>query len=313
MGAVADQTRVGDATVSRVVEWLGPIRTVAELFPGTPARVWREHQGELAPHFWDPATGAYRAAIQTWVIEVDGLTVLVDTGVGNDRDRPQIPVFSQLSTGYLDALAAAGVTPADVDVVVNTHIHYDHVGWNTRRAGQGWIPAFPNARYLAPQADYDYFHPENAASMRAPRTEDERRRFTGIRLVFEDSIAPVHEAGQLTTWAGEYEISPTLRLAPAPGHTPGSSVLWLRSGAGAVFVGDLTHSPVQLYRPGDACSFDLDAAAATRSRRAVLREAAARGATVFPAHYPGHGAAVVTADGDGDGFAVRDWAPLPEI
>jgi glyoxylase-like metal-dependent hydrolase (beta-lactamase superfamily II) len=308
-----DQTRIGDATLTRVLEWLGPLRTVSELFPDTPATAWRERQSELAPAFWDPASGAYRCAIQTWVLDADGLTALVDTGVGNDRDRPQIPVFSHLNTPFLDTLARAGVTPEDVDVVINTHIHYDHVGWNTRLADGAWVPTFPNARYLVPGADYRYFHPDNAAVMRAPRTEDERRRFAGIRLVFEDSIAPIERSGQLELWDGEYRISPSLRLAAAPGHTPGSSVLWLqaRDGAGAVFVGDLTHSPMQIYRPGDSCSFDLDATAAARSRRAVLAEAARLGATVFPAHYPGRGGAVLSASGAG--ISIQGWAPLEEI
>jgi glyoxylase-like metal-dependent hydrolase (beta-lactamase superfamily II) len=306
------ELKIGDYTVRRVLEWAGPIRTVEEILPGTPAPVWDDNAAWLAPSFFSPDTRAYRAAIQTWVIEGRGQTIIVDTGVGNDRDRPQIPPFAHLRTDFLERLEAAGVDRQAVTTVVNTHIHYDHVGWNTMLAGGSWMPTFPNARYLVPEPDREYFRPENADKMRAPRTEDERRRFEGIRLVYADSIAPVDAAGQLETWSGEREITPEVRLEAAPGHTPGSSVVWLEAGSGAVFVGDLTHSPVQILRPQDGCSFDLDDAAARTSRRRILTRAASQGATIFPAHYAGPGALTV-APGAGDGFEVLEWAELPAV
>ncbi|MGH3499301.1 MAG: MBL fold metallo-hydrolase, partial [Nocardioidaceae bacterium] len=279
-----DTFTLGDTDVIRVIEWLGPITSVSNLFPSTPGHVWDDHAGWLDPHFYDKASGAYRAAIQTWVVRTRGMTVLVDTGVGNDRDRPQIPLFDHLNTDFPSRLAAAGITPHDVDVVVNTHIHYDHVGWNTHRVGEKaatdsgssrdrWEPTFPNATYLVPRADYDYFHPDNAAKMRPAHTEDERRRFDGIRLVFSDSIAPIEAAAQLNTWSGERRLGDNLVLHEAPGHTPGSSVLWLEDGPGAVFVGDLLHTPIQILRPDDDCSFDLDPDQARLSRRRILAQA----------------------------------------
>ena len=301
--------RIGSVEIDRVVEWVGPIKPVDDLFPDTPAEAWTD---ELAPEHWTPSTRAYRAAIQTWVLRSAGSTILIDTGVGNDRNRPQIPVFDHLSTDFLRRLADIGVMPADVDLVVNTHIHYDHVGWNTTLRGQTWEPTFPNATYLVPQADYEYFRPENAARMRPARTPDERARFEGIRLVFEDSIAPVATAGQLHAWSDEYRVDAELRIEPAPGHTPGSSVVWLESGAGAVFVGDLLHTPVQLGRPDDCCSFDLNSGEAGASRQAVLAAAARVGAPVFPAHFAGRGAATISP-ADDDGFTVTEWQDFVAI
>jgi len=208
--------RIGDVEVHRVLEWVGPIKTVDELFPDTPADTWTD----VSAQHWTPHTRAYRAAIQTWVLRSAGRTVLIDTGVGNDRDRPQAPSLDHLRTAFLQRLGDAGVQPADVDLVINTHIHYDHVGWNTRLNGGRWTPTFPNATYLVPQADYDHFHPGNAGQMRPPRTEDEKARFDGARLVFADSITPIDEAGQMHTWDGEHRVDRHLRLAPAPGHTP---------------------------------------------------------------------------------------------
>ncbi len=303
----------GSVRVSRAVEWVGPILAVDALFPSTPREVWENGRTEFDPVFWDASTNAFRAAIQTWVVRSGGLTVLVDTGVGDGRDRPQVPLFSDLHTGFDRRLREGGVALEEVDVVVNTHIHYDHVGWNTRWDGDAWVPTFPNARYVVPRADFEYFDPEHADRMRAPETDDERRRFEGIALVFEDSVRPIADAGQIELWSDKLDLTPGLRLAAAPGHTPGSSVLWLDGdeNPGAVFVGDLLHSPMQVARPDDPCAFDLDRETATRSRRAVLAQAAERGSSVFPAHYPGHGG--VSIRKDRQLFAINQWLDLPSV
>jgi glyoxylase-like metal-dependent hydrolase (beta-lactamase superfamily II) len=306
-----DSTCIGNAVVTRVVEWHGELATAEQLFPETPAAAWREHVDQLAPAFWNPDSDRCRLAIQTWVVEVDGLTVLVDTGVGNDRNRPQSPVFHRLKTPFLEALVGAGVEPGDVDVVVNTHIHLDHVGWNTMLRYGAWQPTFPNARYVVPAADYWYFHPDNASNVQAPRTDDEQARLAGMRLVFEDSISPVDDAGQVVTWSDDYQLSRSLRLRAAPGHTPGSSVLWLDGPPNAVFVGDITHTPLQIRRPDDPCAFDIDFASAALSRRRVLAEAASSNAVVIPAHYPGHGGASLHPH-DG-AFQVDRWLGLTSI
>ncbi|MDT5015462.1 MAG: hypothetical protein QOD39_1622 [Mycobacterium sp.] len=303
---MTDRIGLGNATLTRVLEWQVDGLPIA-LFPETPAETWEELAGDYSPTFYDNDT--WRIALQTWVIEVDGLTVLVDTGAGNDRDRPAMPPLDHLSTDYLGALQRAGVDTADVDVVINTHIHSDHVGWNTMRRNDTWVPTFPNARYLMPDADYRYFHPDNAADLPAPRTEDEAARRAGMLIVFEDSIIPVQE--QIELWSDDHELSASLRLRPAPGHTPGSAVVWLDAGKPAVFVGDLTHCPVQLHRPIDPCAFDEDFTAAAVTRKRVLTEASRRRAAVFPAHYPfAVGASVVAR---GDGFMVDDWLALPPI
>lgn len=309
----AHTIHIDDTIVTRVVEWAGPIKTVTEILPDTTAADWHSNPALLTPHFWDPDTGAYLCHVQTWVIRTGGRTILVDTGIGNDRDRPQVPSFANLRTDFLDRLAAAGVTPDEVDTVINTHIHYDHVGWNTTLVDGSFVPTFRNATYLVPQADYDYFHPANAHRMRAPETDDERRRFDGIRLVFDDSIAPVERAGQLQLWRDHHELPGVpVSLEPAPGHTPGSSLVRLRSSdGGAVFVGDLLHSPMQFLHPDQRCSFDLDPAQARITRRSVLAAAASDGAMVLPAHLPGQSAARITA-ADGGGFTVSSWARFPE-
>ncbi|MGH3501504.1 MAG: MBL fold metallo-hydrolase [Nocardioidaceae bacterium] len=298
-----------------MVEWSGPLKTVTEILPDSAPEQWWAHRSLLVPDFWDPGTDAYRCNIQTWIVRIGGHTILIDTGVGNDRDRPQIPLFDHLHTDFLDRLEAAGVDPAEVDVVINTHIHYDHVGWNTQLRDGAFVPTFPHATYLVPRADYDYFHPDNAAGMRAPATEDEARRFAGIRLVFSDSIAPLEQAGQLHLVDGEHELSGVpITIEPAPGHTPGSAVVALHAGQGALFVGDLLHSPMQLLDPDQRCSFDLDPANARASRRRVLARAATSGALLAPAHLSGPSAATITTTNTTDydaAFTIDQWANLP--
>jgi hypothetical protein len=176
---MTDRIKLGNATVTRVLEWEFDVGT--GLFAETPPDAWQDNADLLVPTFYDPATGRWRVVMQSWVIDVDGLTVVVDTGVGNDRERPHIPALSGLSTDFLGALSRAGVDPAEVDVVVNTHLHTDHVGWNTKlvfgggapRPGDGpdgdWVPTFPNARYLVPEADFRFFAPDGPGASEGAR------------------------------------------------------------------------------------------------------------------------------------------------
>lgn len=292
---MVDHIELGNAVITRVVEWQFEVGTA--LFADTPPEAWQENADLLVPTFLNPDTQRWRVTIQTWIVDVDGLTVVVDTGVGNGRERPHLPPLAKLDTDFLAALERADVDPNGVDVVINTHLHTDHVGWNTRLVDGAWVPTFPNARYLIPEADYRYFAPDG------PGTNE------GARIVFDDSVIPVED--QMELWSDDLQVSESLRLRPAAGHTPGSSVLWLDAGQPAVFVGDLTHCPIQIPRPEDPCAFDDDPAAAAVTRKRVFTEAARSRASVIPAHYPGHGGAKVVARGDR--FEVDGWLGLDPI
>ncbi|MBL1097277.1 MBL fold metallo-hydrolase [Streptomyces coffeae] len=294
-----DTITLGNAEITRVVEL--PTKGLARdfVFPDVPMDRWCENEDWLVPEFLDPAADEIRTMIQTWLIRTEGRTILIDTGIGNGRERPAMPVFHHLNTDYLGNLAAAGVRPEDVDTVICTHVHGDHVGWNTHQVDGEWRPTFPNAAYVISRADFDYWNPANGHRTRSgPRMAN----------VFEDSVAPVHQAGQTVLWEGDHhDIGAELRIEPAPGHTPGSSVVWLRSGTDrAVFAGDLLHSPLQIVEPDCSPCFDEDETGARATRRRVLGEAADTGALLFPAHFPGPSAAEVRRDGSR--FAVTEWA-----
>jgi glyoxylase-like metal-dependent hydrolase (beta-lactamase superfamily II) len=293
-----DTITLGDIEITRVIE-RPPAGLPREfVFPDVPRETWEAHEDLLVPGFWQPEPDTLDFVMQTWLVRSEGRTILVDTGVGNGKERPYMPFFAHLNTDFLGNLARAGVRPEDVDVVVCTHLHGDHVGWNTRLEGAEWVPTFPNARYLLSRADFDYWNPLNEN-----RTRSGRR----MQNVFEDSVAPVHQAGLLTLWEDEHVLDGALRIDPAPGHTPGSSVVTLTSGSDrAVFVGDLLHSPLQIAEPDCGPSFDEDEAQARATRRRVLGWAAEHNALVLPAHLPGSGAAEIRRDGDT--FAIEEWA-----
>ncbi|EFE72222.1 MBL fold metallo-hydrolase [Streptomyces viridosporus] len=296
-----EQIKLGDVTITRVREYYGSVEMTPDaFFPESPKEVWDDNSPWLTPHFLNSDTNSVHSAIQTWLLRSEGKTILVDTGVGNHKDRPYAPVWNRLETDFLANLSRAGVEPEDVDIVINTHLHIDHVGWNTYLHGRRWVPTFPNATYLMPKDDFDFWNPAHGHQPLLGR---------GNQNVFEDSVAPVHQAGQTLLWENRHQIDASLRLDAAPGHTPGSSVLTLASGTDrAVFVGDMLHNPVQILEPDANSCFCEDPAGARATRRKVLSWAADNNALVIPAHLGGHGAAEVARDGSK--FAIKGWAPF---
>jgi glyoxylase-like metal-dependent hydrolase (beta-lactamase superfamily II) len=298
---MTDTIQLADVTVTRVWEYYGKVEMTPEVFlPDNSEQVWADNADWLQPTFLDPATRIVNSAIQTWVLRSGGRTILIDTGVGNHKERPYAQVWAHHNSNFLENLAQAGVRPEEVDVVVNTHLHIDHVGWNTYLDGRSWVPTFPNATYVIPKADFDFWNPENNSATVLGR---------GNQNVFEDSVLPVHQAGQTLLWEDSHRLDENLVLEPAPGHTPGSSVLTLTSGTErALFVGDLMHSPVQVLEPDANSCFCEDPVTAAATRRRLLGWAADHNALVVPAHFPGGGALEVTRDADR--FAIKDWAPF---
>jgi glyoxylase-like metal-dependent hydrolase (beta-lactamase superfamily II) len=289
---------LGNVEVVRVEELHGPIgMTPQQFFPGTREEDWQEQHDVLVPAFLDAETGICQVAVQTWVLRSEGKTILIDTGLGNHKERPYAPAWGHLDLDFLGNLERAGVKPHDVDIVVNTHLHVDHVGWNTCLDGQSWVPTFRNATYLIPKADFEFWNPANNPNIAGSLNQN----------VYEDSVAPVHDAGQVLLWESEHVIDTNLRLRAAPGHTPGSSVVELASGTDrAVFVGDIIHSPYQVSQPDHNSCFCGDPDAARKTRREILGWAADNHALLLPAHFTGNGALEV--ERDGDSFGIKRWA-----
>ncbi|MEV4125733.1 MBL fold metallo-hydrolase [Nocardia sp. NPDC049707] len=295
---------LGDVTITRIMEYYGSVEMTPEtFFPDSPEDAWQRHKSWLTPDFVDSDTNECVSAVQTWLLRSEGVTILVDTGVGNHKERPYAPVWGHLNTDFLGNLARAGVRPEDVDLVINTHLHVDHVGWNTYLHDRHWVPTFPNATYLMPRRDFDFWNPANEHRSTLGR---------GNQNVFEDSIAPVYQAGHTVLWDDSYRIDSNLTLDLAPGHTPGSSVLTLQSGTDrAVFVGDLLHTALQFVEPDTNSCFCEDPAQARTTRRRLLGWAADTNALVLPAHLGGHGGAEIIRDAGT--FAIKEWAPFTRL
>jgi glyoxylase-like metal-dependent hydrolase (beta-lactamase superfamily II) len=277
--------RLGDVTVTRVVEVDRSSNPIERLLPeSTPDGVAAEHHW-LAPHWIDAATGAHRSHIQTYIVRTSRHTVLVDTGVGNDKRREGWPLWDRRQGTYLDDLAALGVAPEQVDYVVCTHMHVDHVGWNTRLVGGRWRPTFPRARYIFVGEEWEFWQAESRAGAEPSGCID-------------DSVWPVVEAGQAVLVDSDHAITPELRLEPAPGHTPGHVCLRLSSAGGsAVFSGDLMHRAVQVARPEWSSCFCTDPVRSRATRRAFVEEHAASGVLILAAHFPHPGRIVRDREG----------------
>ncbi|MFD8817121.1 MBL fold metallo-hydrolase [Streptomyces sp. NPDC059627] len=275
---------LGHALVDRVEEHTLPVSLT--FLTGDEAFIARRVH-PLPSGFLDRATMNFTFSNHSWVLRVDGRTVLVDPCTGNGRTG-RGPYFDGLDVPYLDRLAAAGVSPEAVDIVFCTHFHHDHCGWNTRRSEGRWVPTFPDADYVFAADEYRRWD-----TARPPHSNDFSPN------VFDECIRPVAEAGLARVVPLPYEISPSLTVEHAPGHTLGHAVLALDSaGVRAYFTGDAFHHPVQLTRPElhlPGCD-DLETAVATR--RALVRRALDEDAFLFPAHFPAPHHGRLALDGD---------------
>ena len=260
---------VGRLRVSAVVERSGPTRSTW-LLPDALPEALERHREWLAPCFLDDK-GRLLQTIQAFVIEAPGLRVIVDTCVGNDKDRGGRAPFHMMQTTFLDDLAAAGFPPESIDLVLCTHLHVDHVGWNTRLEGGRWIPTFPRARHLFTRREWEHWsHEEDVDTKR----------------IMADSVRPVLDAGLATLVAMDHRISPEIWLEPTPGHTPGHVSVRLQSDdAGAVITGDLMHHPVQMAEPQWATPFDSDSDEARKTRRAFCERYADSAMAVLGTHF----------------------------
>jgi len=274
------------------------IRKVFEMESGPPmplviSGITPADLGRLAAWYKDETIGAtaeqsaFMLSMHSYVLQVDGLTVLVDACNGNHKQR-SIPDVDRVETPFLANLAALDLTTNDIDLVLCTHLHFDHVGWNTRLKNGKWVPTFANARYLFSRSDFEHFG--------AQELEDDHQR------AFRDSVLPVYEAGRAelveTDIPVHREIGNGVWLEPASGHSPGNfSVLAECGGERAIFWGDVVHHPVQLIRPELLMPFDGDPEAARDTRLSTLARAVDEELVCFPAHFRDPSAGRVLRDG----------------
>ena len=273
---------IGDVEITRIVEVDNWEDDITMLLPeATPDTVlaypW------LQPNFATP-DGRMIINFQCFVMRTPEHQIMLDTCIGADRKR-EFDIFTDMQTSFLDDLDHAGFEPEAIDCVLCTHLHFDHVGWNTRLVDGNWVPSFPNARYLFGRKEYEHW-----------KMLEETNGYHDLNHMY-DAVRPVVDAGLVDLIEPDHDICPELSLRPTPGHTPGHVSIVIESqGEYAIVTGDMMHNPIQLERPLDTGRFDMNQAEASRTRESFVNEMANTNVFVIGSHF---------SDPTG-GYIVRD-------
>jgi glyoxylase-like metal-dependent hydrolase (beta-lactamase superfamily II) len=285
---------IGEYKVSSITEYIGPTHDPQATFPDFNRAGLDPHLGWIAPDHYAPAIDRFIIGIQIWVVQAGSEIILIDTGVGNHKPR-FTERANMLNTLTLHWLAAAGATREKVTHVVMTHLHADHVGWNTMLVDRKWVPTFPNARYYFPKDDYAAF-----------KEIFEKVPFDGGS--FFDSVMPVVQAGNFEFVDNQTELAGCLQVEKASGHTPGMLNYRLRSrGEEGVFCADIFHSVIQIANPSWNTAFCILPEAARQTRAAFLARQADNGALVLPCHFGVPHCGYIRKQADGYAFEPATW------
>jgi glyoxylase-like metal-dependent hydrolase (beta-lactamase superfamily II) len=283
------QVRLGELTINRVQEAVSGLpfsMALPQIGGADLKRLRRWYWDETLSE--DPQQAMFTLSVHSYVLQVDGLNILIDCCNGNDKLR-SIPFANRLQTPYLENLAKLGLQAGDINIVMCTHLHADHVGWNTRLVDGRWVPTFPRARYVLGRRDYEFFSKQTHEVFH--------------REAYLDSVLPVVEAGLAEIVDEDHvahrEVEDGVWMEPAFGHSPGSCVIRARRrGAPAVFSGDSFHHPIQLVRPDLGFFADEDQQLATATRLRLLGGFADSDTVIFPAHFAHTSVGRVKRDGD---------------
>ena len=278
---------IGSARLTRFVEIEVPL-DARGFFPSSSPEALARHRAWLEPDFMD-RQGQLLLSIHTLLLEIGGIRILVDTCLG-EHAVPGMEALAGRGRALLAEMAAAGAPRESIDVVLCTHMHFDHVGWNTMREGSRWVPTFPNARYLFAKSEWEHWStaPHDPTS------------------TVKDAVKPVLDAGRGDLVGVDHRVCDGVRLVPTPGHTPGHvSVRIASDGAEALITGDATHHPVQFAEPDWGMDADVDSKLAAATRRRMLAELADSDTLVIGTHFAGPTAGHVVRGESGAWFRAR--------
>lgn len=282
---------VGDMTVHRVIESEGPLFDPLTFFPALGKDLLEENLSWLKPVYIDAASGQLMLCIQSYIVRTKHHNILIDSCVGNHKERPSHPFWSQMTSNrYEQNLAATGLTVDDIDYVMCTHMHVDHVGWNTRLENGRWVPTFPKAKYVFADREMAFW------------TEKEKNE-PGKQPWIVDSVLPIVAAGRQEVVTSHHELSDVVKLIPTPGHTIDHySVRIGRPGADAVIGGDMIHSPLQARYPELGMRADYNSEQAGASRRSLFGGLCDTSTLLCTGHFPGTSKGLMTRWADGFRF-----------
>lgn len=271
-----DTLRLGDTTVHRVADMSSVAWPVERVFSDLGDAALHEGAARY-PGCADPDQRKLMLDFNSYIIDRPGCLCLVDAGIGNGKERPDRPLWHRRNGDFLERIAKLGFAPERFDIVINTHLHADHVGWNTRLESGRWVPAFPNATYIVPEIELA--HVEKLAE-REPLDHV-------LHGAYADSVKPIADAGLYEAVPLPCEIAPELWLEPAPGHTAGMAVVRLkRADCDILFLADAVHSPIQLATPDLTSNFCVDRAQSSGTRHRLLDACAGTNTIIATYHFP---------------------------
>jgi glyoxylase-like metal-dependent hydrolase (beta-lactamase superfamily II) len=278
--------KAGDLTIHRIIEQETTFLPALEMLPTLTPDVLAENRAWMQAAKALDAKDVLILCFQSYVVKTPHHTILIDSCIGNDKPRPNRPNWNMKTDDtYMRALAAAGISVGDIDYVMCTHLHVDHVGWNTRLENGRWVPTFPKAKYVFAKTEFDYWMETHGKTPVPP---------------IGDSVMPIVEARRHEVVGDEHAIGDHVRILPTPGHTPGHSAFRLGRGKDdAVFSGDLIHSPLQARYPEMSMKFDVDPAAAAKTRRSFLERYCDTDTLCCTAHFPSPSVGKIKRKGDG--------------
>jgi glyoxylase-like metal-dependent hydrolase (beta-lactamase superfamily II) len=257
---------------------------LAWLFPNNTLEQFMEERDWMVPRFFDPVNRKVLLSIHSYVIRTRHHTILFDTCCGNHKERGGVYPFHMVDTPYLENLAAMGCRPEDIDFVMCSHLHVDHIGWNTRLKDGQWVPTFPNAKYLVSRDEAAYWE----AAVRKAR---DKKEVSFTVAAYEDSVVPVIASGQFVTVEDKDGVTRMLgdefHLYPLVGHTPGHTGLFIESGPRrALLVADALHSPIQVLHPEWGTAGDRDPKTAEKTRRHIIERCTDTDILLMTGHFP---------------------------
>jgi len=278
--------KAGDLTIQRIIEQEANFVPALEMLPTLTPDLLAENRAWMRAANALDANDVLLLCFQSYVVKTPHHTILIDSCIGNDKPRPGRPKWNMKTDDtYARALAAAGISVGDIDYVMCTHLHVDHVGWNTRLENGRWVPTFPKAKYVFGKTEFDYWVGVHAK--------------TPVPVI-EDSVMPIVEAKRCEIVGDEAAIGDHVRILPTPGHTPGHSAFRLGRGKDdAVFSGDLMHSPIQTRFPEMSVKFDVDQAEAGKTRRSFLERYCDTDTLCCTAHFPSPSVGRIKRRGNG--------------
>ena len=266
---------IGGISIDRVVDIERLSYPHKTLIPSSDRELLCELSKEMGPRLIHPESLDLSLSFHSFLIRTEKNNILVDACCGNGKQRLGRLDWHERDGPFLDNLKALGVMPEDIDYVMCTHLHPDHVGWNTTMENGRWVPTFPNAQYLFAETEYKFWVDQ--------QSEVEDPILHGSHA---DSVLPVVASGQATLVKADHQIEAGLNFEPAPGHTPGAASLNAESNdAAAVLCGDVVHHPVQVRRPDWSSAFCEDPAGSARSRAKLLERISGTGTLLLPAHF----------------------------